>query len=563
MFIKILKTITKYSDRNKINYINFLLVLSTLLQYLVYLILPIIAYKITSLTMNKGKTPLFENKNLEIMNNFLDINLYSLLVYTILAVIFANISSILFLKESAFFSFKLASNIQIQMFKNYLSKNYSYFLNNTKSQSINNIITDMFRLPAGIFIPFFQLISASILSILLILTLLFVNFKVSLIVLLLISVIYFLVFKNYKKRLYQTSIDISLSHKKIYEIVGYSLGLNKDVKLYSLENFVNNKFSEMSKTLISTRTFANIISAAPKYIVEGIIISISILIILLLLKYKMFSQETILFFMFFGILSIKIIPALQSLYVCISAIQSNRSLIDYLPSIDKKLSKNFNNSYIFKKSIELKGVSFSYDKERKIFNNMNFKIKKGEKISIIGSNGSGKSTFINLISGLLKPSKGQILCDGKVISQKNLQKIFSILDANPLFMNANIYENISFKDKIKNDDKKLINRLLKLVDLFPKTSKKYYSNNLEAKFSQGEKQKIALARFLFFKREFLIIDEGTTNLSSNLEFKILNRIKKLNPNITIIFITHRFKNLNFFDKIYNLNNGRLISKKLD
>ena len=449
------------------------------------------------------------------------------------------------------------------MFKNYLSKNYSYFLNNTKSQSINNIITDMFRLPAGIFIPFFQLISASILSILLILTLLFVNFKVSLIVLLLISVIYFLVFKNYKKRLYQTSIDISLSHKKIYEIVGYSLGLNKDVKLYSLENFVNNKFSEMSKTLISTRTFANIISSAPKYIVEGIIISISILIILLLLKYKMFSQETILFFMFFGILSIKIIPALQSLYVCISAIQSNRSLIDYLPSIDKKLSKNFNNSYIFKKSIELKGVSFSYDKERKIFNNMNFKIKKGEKISIIGSNGSGKSTFINLISGLLKPSKGQILCDGKVISQKNLQKIFSILDANPLFMNANIYENISFKDKIKNDDKKLINRLLKLVDLFPKTSKKYYSNNLEAKFSQGEKQKIALARFLFFKREFLIIDEGTTNLSSNLEFKILNRIKKLNPNITIIFITHRFKNLNFFDKIYNLNNGRLISKKLD
>ena len=558
MFIKILKTITKYSDRNKINYINFLLVLSTLLQYLVYLILPIIAYKITSLTMNKSKTPLFENKNLEIMNNFLDINLYSLLVYTILAVIFANISSILFLKESAFFSFKLASNIQIQMFKNYLSKNYSYFLNNTKSQSINNIITDMFRLPAGIFIPFFQLISASILSILLILTLLFVNFKVSLIVLLLISVIYFLVFKNYKKRLYQTSIDISLSHKKIYEIVGYSLGLNKDVKLYSLENFVNNKFSEMSKTLISTRTFANIISAAPKYIVEGIIISISILIILLLLKYKMFSQETILFFMFFGILSIKIIPALQSLYVCISAIQSNRSLIDYLPSIDKKLSKNFN-----KKSRELKGVSFSYDKERKIFNNMNFKIKKGEKISIIGSNGSGKSTFINLISGLLKPSKGQILCDGKVISQKNLQKIFSILDANPLFMNANIYENISFKDKIKNDDKKLINRLLKLVDLFPKTSKKYYSNNLEAKFSQGEKQKIALARFLFFKREFLIIDEGTTNLSSNLEFKILNRIKKLNPNITIIFITHRFKNLNFFDKIYNLNNGRLISKKLD
>ena len=101
------------------------------------------------------------------------------------------------------------------------------------------------------------------------------------------------------------------------------------MKLYSLEDFVNNKFSQMSKTLISTRTFANIISAAPKYMVVGVIISLSILIIFLLLKYEMFSQETILFFMYFGILSIKIIPALQSLCF-ISAIQSNRSLIDYL-----------------------------------------------------------------------------------------------------------------------------------------------------------------------------------------------------------------------------------------
>ena len=169
MFIKILKIINKYFNINKINYINFLLFISTLLQYLVYLILPIIAYKITSLTMNESETPLFENKNLELLNNFLDINLSSLLIYTIVVVIFANISSILFLKESALFSFKVASDIQIQMFKNYLSKNYSYFLNHTKSQSINNIITDMFRLPAGIFIPFFQLISASILSTLLIL----------------------------------------------------------------------------------------------------------------------------------------------------------------------------------------------------------------------------------------------------------------------------------------------------------------------------------------------------------------------------------------------------------
>ncbi|MFL2898377.1 MAG: hypothetical protein ACJZ4G_02050 [Candidatus Pelagibacter sp.] len=72
---------------------------------------------------------------------------------------------------------------------------------------------------------------------------------------------------------------------------------------------------------------------------------------------------------------------------------------------------------------------------------------------------------------------------------------------------------------------------------------------------------MALARFLYFKREFLIIDEGTTNLSSKLEFKLLRKIKKLYPDLTIIFISHRFNNLKFFNKIYELKNKKLLIRK--
>lgn len=557
MLFGIFKLISRYSNKKEFYSILFYLLLSTILQYLLYIILPVLAFKLTSISLNNSENILNTNTNLKYFSEYFNFDLEKILYVTILLAISANIFSLYFIKKSALFSYKISSNIQISVFKNYLYKKYSYFLNNAKSSSLNNIITDMFRLPAGIFIPYLQVISSVILSGLLILTLFFVNFKVSIIILLTIVIIYFQIFKFFRKKLYLTSVNISLSHKKIYEIVSYSLGLNKDVKIYNLENFISKKFSFLSKKLISTRSFANFISSSPKYIVETIAILFSMLAITIAYKSGKFNEEIILFFMFFGILSIKIIPAIQAVYVSLSIIQSNKSLMDNLPKINFNEFKFKNRINNFRRSIELKNVNFSYENNKNILSNINLKIKKGDTISIVGSNGSGKTTLINLISGFIKPSSGKIYYDEKVISNGNIFGLFSILDPNPIFMNSNIYENICFKENITIKEKKKINEILQFVELSSKNLKKYNSENLEAKVSQGEKQKIALARFLYFKKEFLIIDEGTTNLSSKLEFRLLKKIRKNYPSLTIIFITHRFVNLSFFNYIYEIKNQKL------
>ncbi len=562
MILNIHKLILSHATKKEFFIVVFFLLISTIFQYLLYITLPILVYKITAMSLNSSEEILRTSTTLEQINKYLVFDLEFILYTAVILTLIANISSLLFIKKSAFFSFKISSDIQIKIFKSYLYKEYSYYLNNSKSGSLNNIIIDMFRLPSGIFIPYFQLINASILSVLLITTLFILNFKISLLVLIVLSITYLSIFKFFKKKLYQTSVDISSSHKKIYEIVEYSLGLNKDLKIYNLENFIRKKFTSMSKVLISTRTFANFISVSPKYIVEAITIFFSVLAIIVVYKNGEFNGETILFFMFFGMLSIKIIPALQSVYVCISTIQSNISLIDNLPNIKSNIymREGINGVDSFEKKYELKNINFSYDNNRKILTNLNLKIARGDKISIIGANGSGKSTLINLITGLLKPSSGTIYCDDKKVSNKNLFQLFSILDPNPLFMNTNIYENICFKEEITHKEKLEINQILKIVELNPKNLAKY-TENIEAKFSQGEKQKIALARFLFFKRKFLIIDEGTTNLSSKLEFRLLNKIKKKYPQLTIIFITHRYVNLKFFHKVYELKNMKLFKRK--
>ncbi|MFL2898376.1 MAG: ATP-binding cassette domain-containing protein [Candidatus Pelagibacter sp.] len=472
MLSNIFKLISKYSNKKKFIILIILLFVSTILQYLLYLTLPILAFQLTSISLETTNFSLDNISNIDLLGLNIKFSLEKILYASIFLAISANLFSIYFIKDSAYFSFKLSSDIQINIFRNYLFKKYSYFLNHTKSESLNNIITDMFRLPAGIFIPFFQFISSIILAVLLILTLFIVNFKVSMIVLSILSATYLLVFRYFKKKLYQTSVDISSSHKKIYEIVSYSLGLNKDVKLYNLEKYINEKFTSMSKILINTRTFANFISTSPKYIVEAITIFFSILAVIFLYRNNLFNQETILFFMFFGILSVKIIPALQSIYVSLSAMQSNKSLIDTLPSINLKNSeKNTKNYFNFKKKLQLKKISFNYDSSANVISNLNLNIHKGEKISIIGSNGSGKTTLINIISGLLKPSNGKIFIDGKNIEKKNYFKLFSILDPNPIFMNASIYENICFKEKINFNEKKNIDKILSIVEIGDKHKK--------------------------------------------------------------------------------------------
>jgi ABC-type branched-subunit amino acid transport system ATPase component len=313
----------------------------------------------------------------------------------------------------------------------------------------------------------------------------------------------------------------------------------------------------MSKILTSTRSFSNFVTTSPRYIIEFVIIFFSISAIIIVFKNTEFKEESVLFLFFFGILSIKIVPLLQAIYISVATMQSNKSLVDKLSEIKFIKSKKQKKINHFSKNIELKNISYKYEKEKSILLNLNLKINKGDTIAITGSNGAGKSTLINILSGLVKPSSGKIYCDNSLVLDKNLYGLFSILDPSPIFLNSNIYENICFKENISLNDKKEIRKLLKLVELSPKNLMRYNSDNLEAKFSQGEKQKIALARFLYFKKEFLIIDEGTTNLGSDLELNLLKKIKKIYPTLTIVFISHRFNNLSFFNYIYEIKNQKL------
>lgn len=213
--------------------------------------------------------------------------------------------------------------------------------------------------------------------------------------------------------------------------------------------------------------------------------------------------------------------------------------------------------------IILKKINFKYPNGDIVFNDTNIKIFKNKITGIIGPSGSGKSTLLYLLSGLYVNSNIEIYVNNKKSNFTNLQKISSIVDQSPTFLETSIKDNVAFglsPDKI---DINLVKSSLIKVQLSKFTSHKNIIKKINengSNFSGGEKQRIALARAIYFKKKVLLLDEITNGLNLSLENEILKLIKNLKNDTTIVFITHNKKSLTICDHIYEVKDKKL--KKL-
>jgi ATP-binding cassette subfamily B protein len=213
--------------------------------------------------------------------------------------------------------------------------------------------------------------------------------------------------------------------------------------------------------------------------------------------------------------------------------------------------------------IEIKDLSFGYEKENLILDNVNLHNKEGDHIGIIGKSGAGKSTFIKVLSRQYNPVSGDILIGNTMIqnySKKAFKKLIQVLPQDTYLFPLTIWENIVYgmKDKTREDVVQLIDEL-ELNQFFAK-----FENGLDTKvgeegksLSGGQKQAVAIARAMIRNPDILILDEAASNLDSQIEKKIYNYIKDKWATKTLIIVTHRVTSLDLTDKIYEVRNKKL------
>ena len=238
-------------------------------------------------------------------------------------------------------------------------------------------------------------------------------------------------------------------------------------------------------------------------------------------------------------------------------------------NIQNAIAKNKVTKFDFRQDINFENVSFSYSDNVKldanfVLKDVNLKIKKGSKIGIIGGSGSGKSTFLDLVMGLISPQNGKILIDGKKIQdvKSNWQKIIGCVPQEVFILDDTLKRNVAFGLPNELIDVEKVNKAIELAKLTE--FKNTLDSGLEtllgefgSRLSGGQRQRVGIARALYHNPNILIFDEATNALDTQTEKNIVNEIFSSNKDNTIIFVSHNRDNLIFCDLICEVKDRTL------
>jgi len=230
---------------------------------------------------------------------------------------------------------------------------------------------------------------------------------------------------------------------------------------------------------------------------------------------------------------------------------------------DEKIKSGKISEVKFNQSIEFKNVVFSYDIDI-ILDNINFELHKGQKIAIVGSSGSGKSTILDLLVRFYDPQQGEILLDGVNIKEfdlSNYRKLFGIVSQETLLFNDTIENNIRFgRDEYSFEEIVQAAQLANADGFIQKLEKKYQTQigDRGVQLSGGERQRIAIARALLGNPEILIFDEATSALDNESEKIVQTAINQILKNKTAILVAHRLSTIVDADVIFVLQDGKIV-----
>ena len=496
--------------------------------------------------------------------NFLEHENFIIILCLIFCAIFLikNIFILLINKKIFEFIFKFRTSLHINLLKKVLHQNYLFFvnqgfskINNILSEEINNYSVNTVR-------PTINLFREIIICIGLFLLVTYTGHLENLIFIIPFIFLIILILKKINRSIQDWS-KTRIQNKE--NLVKLKYGLIHGVKEILINGKITNLIKHFNKNYISLQGIDiknNTISTYPKALLEQTVIIIFILIIIFMNLSGNNFDDTIIILGFYLAVSYRLLPAINNIAV------SNQQLKFGKPSHDKILEyyllekeniffdKSKENVLDFNDNIKLENIFFSYKNEN-LFEGLNLRIDKNEIIGILGESGTGKSTLLNILVNLIKPQKGYIYLDDKLILDKfdvrKYQNLFSIVTQESFLINETILENIVI-DK-NNFDRKKLDKSLKFASLNETINSLENGLNTKVgmalkKLSSGQKQRIAIARAYYSDRKILVLDEATNALDEKNEKKIFENIQKLKDERTIIIISHKTENLKICDKIY-------------
>ena len=503
------------------------------------------------------------------------INLNLFFIFFLSLFILKNIYLVFFTYWQNYFTNKISLRISNDLYSSYLNKNFSFHLNSNSAFLIRNINESASI--DSIFLRILVVINEFLLVIGITALLLYVNFLAT------ISILFIIFLSLYIFNLSTKNTIKSFGEKKFYLNGRYVQNLMegihafKEILLFNKKNFFINNNLKYRKRLLDYQLIFSLFSYLPRALIEIICIVAILLLINILTKSNNTIQEIIPVLAVFSASAFRLFPSAIKIFSSLQnfsyakpiidniASETRNSLIDADFNEKKELSKN--KEITFEKEINLENINFQYLDDKTLLSNINLKIQKGKTIGIIGTSGTGKSTLLNIFTGLLSPTSGKVLVDGENIENNKIawRKKLGYVSQDIFLQDASLAENIAFGVEKSDIEYSKINECISLAELdsFVENLTDGVNSMIGEKgirISGGEKQRLGLARALYNSPHVLILDEATNSLDINTENTILNTLKNLKNDFTILLISHHENPLKIVDEIYELKTNTLLKK---
>lgn len=465
-------------------------------------------------------------------------------------------------------------SIGMRLLQGYLVKSYAWFLNSNSAELKKMILSEVNIVVRGVLMPIITIVSQSAVTISIFVLLLLVNPKLALITILTLSFAYALIFKVFSAFNHRIGQERAQANQYRFMAIEEAFGAIKDVKLIGLERVYSEKFSLPAETYAKHQASSLIISQLPRFAIEAVAFGGLLIVVIYLMQDDKNFDNIIPIISLYAFAGYRLMPALQQIYGSFTQIKFAAPALDliYDDIMDmEKANDNYPNDQIKERhvqltnSITLNNVFYTHPNSKAAaINGVSLRIQARSRVGFVGETGSGKTTLVDIICGLLKPQAGTLEIDGKLIDEYNIiawYRSIGYVSQQIYLADDSIAANIAFGIGKEEIDQAVVERVAKIAKLHD-----FVTNDLPEKYqtkvgergvrlSGGQIQRIAIARALYHNPKLLILDEGTSALDNLTELEVVEAIQNYDSEITIIMIAHRLNTVRNCDSIFLFEDG--------
>lgn len=482
-------------------------------------------------------------------------------------VAFSGFIRLYILKKSSTLAFNIGSDVSSKLYESVMNRKYSYHLSKNSGEIIDVILNKANGITYNIFYPVLSAICSAITLSCIVFTGLFFATYATVIVITCFLVAYYFLVKLNSESLKKESVIAAQNSSLLIKAIQESLGSIRDIIIDRSQTIHLEKFKQLDQKLRCALSHFLFLGNSPKIFVETFGVLLIITAIYFLTAFYGGMIEIIPILALIVLAFQRTLPLMQQIFNSWTTIASfQSSLFDVLQMIRMQSEKVNANELIFNQIIELRNISFIHEgKKDPVLRNASMVIKKGERVAIIGETGSGKSTLLDIVMGLLPVTSGEIVIDGVLLTENNMRSWHDHISHVPqsiYLINDTIAANIALNINSSTINYEAMRRASMLAGISS------FIDSLEGGYqtivgengstlSGGQRQRIGIARALYKGASIILLDEATSALDEATEFHVMESIKNLELNITLIIVTHRTNLLDNFDTVYKLSAGKL------